>query len=148
MGIECETLNLILNLINSRSICPLKRIFWKASISNYFTCSPHQKNPLSKFKCTTIFNDTLLQVFKVNHCRNIILKLVWQLNLNKSRELIETDNENLRQAEIGIEQKVQEWPSCPFATMIYSKGIDSFWQKDSLVNLILFDLCLFKHFSL
>ena len=24
----------------------------------------------------------------------------------------------------------------------------SFWQKDSLVTLILFDLCLFKHFSL
>ena len=23
-----------------------------------------------------------------------------------------------------------------------------FWQKDSLVTLILFDLCLFKHFSL
>ena len=35
---------------------------------------------------------------------------------------------------IGIVKKVLEWPSCPFAKMMYSYLGGSFWQKDSLVR--------------
>ena len=39
---------------------------------------------------------------------------------------------------ISIEQKIYEWPDCSFVKMMYS----SFWQKESLPTLILFELCL------
>ena len=42
---------------------------------------------------------------------------------------------------IDIVQKVYKWSSCPFAKMILPKR-GSFWQKDSLITHILFELCL------
>ena len=42
---------------------------------------------------------------------------------------------------IGIVQKVYEWSSCPFAKND-SPIRESFWQNNSLVTHILFELCL------
>ena len=43
---------------------------------------------------------------------------------------------------IGIYQKIYEWPDYSITKMMYVLLGGSFWQKDSLVTLILFELCL------
>ena len=46
---------------------------------------------------------------------------------------------------IGIVQKVYEWSNWPFAKMVVQWG--SFWQKDSFITPILFELCLYWYLA-